>query len=152
MKLRAVVKGPIGTLAGIAVLTMASFGWAQAPDGRLLVPASASSLEGQPTIRLDVTIEGATRKALDRKQAASEALTIKIVDGRYYWTSRGDQPLTLISSGGFIYLMSSEPGKYVRFKQINDRLTYVEHVDTDFGSVTYWGELRILLGKSVRIP
>jgi hypothetical protein len=35
----------------------------------------------------------------------------------------------------------------VRIRQLRDKLTYVEHVDTDTGSVTYWGELRIVLGK-----
>jgi hypothetical protein len=44
-------------------------------------------------------------------------------------------------------LTSAEPGRYVRFKRINDRIAYVEHVDTAFGSVTYWGELRIVLDR-----
>jgi len=35
----------------------------------------------------------------------------------------------------------------VRFRRLGERLSYVEHVDLDLGSVTYWGELRIVLDK-----
>jgi hypothetical protein len=78
---------------------------------------------------------------------AEHRLTIKAENGRYFWASRGNLPLTLSSSGEFTYLASSEPGKYVRFRRVNDRITYVEHVDMAHGSVTYWGELRIVLGR-----
>ena len=111
------------------------------------IPRDASALEGVPTIRLDVTDHGAKRQKLDPTHAAAEALKIDIVDGRYYWTSREKQPLTVTTSGDFTYLASHEPGKYVRFKKLNNTISYVEHVDMDFGSVTYWGELRIVVGK-----
>ena len=53
----------------------------------------------------------------------------------------------MTSSGEFTYLSSNEPSRYVRVRRLNDRLTYIEHVDTALGSVTYWGELRIVIGK-----
>jgi hypothetical protein len=31
--------------------------------------------------------------------------------------------------------------------RLNDRVSYVEHVDLASGSVTWWGELRIVIGK-----
>jgi hypothetical protein len=71
---------------------------------------------------------------------------IRIVDGQYYWASRDNRPLRLQSSGEFTYL-SSEPGQYIRFTRMNDRISYVEHVDLAHGSVTWWGELRIVVGK-----
>jgi hypothetical protein len=113
----------------------------------VVIPQDASALEGTPTVRVDATSEGTTRQQLDRDRAASEALRIKIVDGKYFWASRQDRPLMLTTAGEFTYLTSAEPGKYVRFRKINDRLSYVEHVDMGFGSVTYWGELRIVIGK-----
>jgi hypothetical protein len=67
--------------------------------------------------------------------------------GRYVWASRENAPLILSSSGEFTYLSSSKPGNYVRFRQVNNRITYVEHLDTAHGSVTYWGELRVVLGN-----
>jgi len=53
----------------------------------------------------------------------------------------------LTSSGEFTYLSSGESCGYVRIRRLDDRLTYMEHVYTDLGSVRYWGELRIVSGK-----
>ena len=35
----------------------------------------------------------------------------------------------------------------MRFQDVNNTLIYVEHVDMGTQFVTYWGELRIVLGK-----
>jgi hypothetical protein len=111
------------------------------------IPENATALEGVPTIKLDATREGATRRELNGVEAANQRLTINIVNGQYYWSSRENLLLTVTSSGEFTYLLSTDPGRYVRFRRINDRIAYVEHVDMALGSVTYWGELRIVLGK-----
>ena len=141
----------VGVAAGLGL--MATLAAAQTQTGNSqavvipVIPKDATVLEGVPTVRLDVTDHGTKRQELDRKHAAAEALKIEIVDGRYYWASREKQPLTVTTSGEFTYLTSTEPGKYVRFKKLNDRISYVEHVDMEFGSVTYWGQLRIIVGK-----
>ena len=135
----------IGMVAALAILSWASSSRAQTIGATPVIPDNATALEGLPTARLDATSEGAKRQRLDRDHAVKQALQITIVDGRYYWTSRENRPLT--TSGEFTYLTSTEPGQYVRFRKINDRLSYVEHVDMEFGSVTYWGALRIVLGK-----
>lgn len=111
------------------------------------IPATATSLEGVPTVRIDTTHDRATRRELGGAEATKSLLKIRIVDGRYYWASQDDRPLTVSTAGDFTYLSSAEPGRYVRFRRLNDRLTYVEHVDMPTGSVTFWGELRIMLGK-----
>lgn len=62
--------------------------------------------------------------------------------------SAGDErPLLVTASGEFVYLSSREPGKYVRVRRLDDRFTYLEHVDMPFGSVTFWGELRVDLER-----
>ena len=141
----------VGVAAGIALMATLAAAQTQTGNGQAVVvpviPKDATVLEGVPSVRLDVTDHGTTRLELDRKHAAAEALKIEIVDGRYFWASREKQPLTVTTAGEFTYLMSTEPGKYVRFKKLNDRISYVEHVDTEFGSVTYWGQLRIIVGK-----
>jgi hypothetical protein len=137
--------------AGVAAcfVLLAAIGAGQSPPSSTppTIPKNATALEGQPTIRIDVSREGATRRQLDRAEAATQPLKISIVNGRYYWASRDNQPLTVTTSGAFTYLSSREPGHYVRFTKIDDRLEYVEHVDRDFRSVTFWGELRIVLQK-----
>lgn len=86
-----------------------------------------------------------TRQALDASEAARDRLMISHVDGCYYWTSRENRPLRLESVDGFTYF-TSEPGKYIRITRLKDRISYVEHVDLASGHVTWWGELRIVLG------
>jgi hypothetical protein len=110
------------------------------------IPAGATVLEGVPAVRIDTSQAGATRQVLTPPEAAKERLRVRIVDGRYYWESRGNRLLSLAPSGEFTYL-SSAPGAYIRITRLNDRLAYVEHVDSPTGSITWWGELRVVLGK-----
>lgn len=134
-------------MAGVVVSGSVLAHQADKTDGGIRVPENAIGLEGTPAVRIEATQERVSRQELDAAETAKQRLRINIEKGRYVWASRGNLPLTLSASGEFTYLASSEPGKYVRFQRVNDRITYVEHVDMALGSVTYWGELRIVLGK-----
>jgi hypothetical protein len=83
---------------------------------------------------------------LGQAEAAKNRLKVSVVDGQYRWSSRDNRPLQLLSSGEFTYL-SSEPGSYIRLTRFNDRIAYVEHVDSRIGIITYWGELEIVVRK-----
>jgi hypothetical protein len=144
-----------GPLAALLLMTSGGVAQTTATGGELL-PRNATALEGLPQVRIDTTRDDVRRKELDASEAAKSRLLIKIVDGRFYWGDRASVPLTVTSAGGFTYLSSGEPGRYVRFRYVNDTLTYVEHTDiayevkntnTAYGSVTYWGELRVILGN-----
>jgi hypothetical protein len=133
-------------MAGL-VLLMVGAGAALAQEARpqsVEMPAEATALEGTPTVRIDSVEGSTTRRVLGESEAATQPLAIRIVDGEFYWTSRDNRRLRLSTAGEFTYL-SSEPGKYVRFTRLHDRISYVEHVDTELGSVTWWGELRIVV-------
>lgn len=144
-----------GPLAALLLMTSGGVAQTTATGGDLL-PRNATALEGLPQVRIDTTRNDVRRRELDPSEAAKSRLLIKIVDGHFYWGDRTTTPLTVTSAGGFTYLSSGEPGRYVRFRYVNDTLTYVEHTDMAYGvensnmaygSVTYWGELRIILGK-----
>lgn len=75
------------------------------------IPAGATSLEGIPTVRIDSAEGQTTRRVLDTAEAAKSRLTVRVIDGQFYWATRGNQLLRLNSSGDFTYL-SSEPGQY----------------------------------------
>ena len=140
----------IGVVMGCLGLAMPTSHGQESPrPERVEIPATATTLEGIPTVRVDSAEGGTTRQVLSPSEAAKSRLTVGLVDGRYYWTSRGNRPLELSSSGEFTYL-SSEPGKYIRFTRLNDKISYVEHVedrDLGSGSVTWWGEMKIVTGK-----
>ena len=136
----------LGSVAFLVLSTRAgaqSSATAQPPT----LPKEATTLTGSPTVRVDTTPEGTSRRQLTAAEAKEHGLKISIVNGRYFWTNRQNEPLTVRQSGEFTYLSSKDPGQYVRFRRINDRLAYVEHLDMGLGSVTYWGELQISLDK-----
>jgi len=139
----------LGTAAAVTaclLVTAASFGQEAPQPPPVEIPAAATTLEGLPSVRIDSSEAGAIRRVLGATEAAQDRLTISVVDGEYFWTSRGNRPLRLSKSGEFTYL-SSTPGQYVRLTRFNDRITYVEHVDQKSGSVTWWGELRFIVNQ-----
>lgn len=131
-------------------LAAALAGWsaaaAQKPEqpSSVDVPAGAVALEGTPTVRIDAGEAAATRQVLTTSEAARARLRVEIVDGKYYWTSRGNRRLQLVPSGDYMYL-ASEPGHYIRITRLNDRLSYVEHVASKSGWVSWWGELKVVV-------
>jgi hypothetical protein len=129
--------------ASAALVTLVLSGPAAAQQVEL--PEGIIGLEGLPTLRIDSTEEGTVRRALDSAEAAEHRLQVHVRDGAFYWTSRDGDRLRLDRSGEFTYLMA-DPGRYIKVTRLDDRLTYVEHLETKpFGSITWWGELRIVL-------
>ena len=141
------VLGQIGIAVGCLSLAVPyGFGQEAPQPQRVEIPANATSLEGIPTVRIDSAEGMASRRSLDAAEAAKAGLTVRVVDGQFYWTTRGDRLLHLNTSGEFTYL-SSEPGQYIRLTRLNDKISYAEHVDLNSGSVTWFGELKVVIGK-----
>ncbi len=134
------------TIAILAALSTSAPAQNKPPD-TLKLPENATALEGLPQVRVDVTRDATSRRTLGPAEATAAPLAIRIAGGRFYWASQGDRPLAPSASGAFTYLSSAEPGRYVRIQRLKDRFTYVEHLDTDTGSVTFWGELRVVLSR-----
>jgi hypothetical protein len=128
-------------------VTMSSITGAQSAAQPPILPPDAVGLEGRPAVRVETTPEGTTRRTLGEREAGEARLSIRMKNGRYYWEDEPTRPLLMREAGEFTYLSGPEPGRYVRFTRINDRLQYVEHIDHELGSVTYWGELRVVLGR-----
>ena len=133
-------------LAGVSLAVPSRPGQETPRPQRVDIPADATSLEGIPTVRIDSTEGSTTRQVLDAAEAAKARLTVRVVDGQFHWTTRDNRLLRLNSSGEFTYL-SSDPGRYIRFTRVSDKISYAEHVDLTSGSVTWFGELRIVVGK-----
>jgi hypothetical protein len=143
---RLIVRAVGVAVASASLAVHGSIGQETSRPQRVEIPAGATSLEGIPTVRIDAAEQTTTRRVLDAAEAAKSRLTVRVIDGQFYWTTRGNRLLRLNSSGEFTYL-SSEPGQYIRFTRLNDKISYVEHVDLTSRSVTWFGELRIVVGK-----
>jgi len=136
----------IGVAGCLALGSSGAAQQAQTSGEKTVIPANASALEGVPAVRLDVKKDAAMRRQLDGDEAARQTLKIKVDNGRFFWATRENVPLTLTTAGEFTYL-SAEPGRYIRLRKVNDKIEYVEHVDREWESVTWWGELRVVLKK-----
>jgi hypothetical protein len=133
-------------VALVAALWLAPTVFAQDAGQTLQIPGIAE-LEGMPRVRVDSSDVATTRRPVEPAEATRSLLRIRVRDGRYFWASRNDAPLRVTSAGAFTYL-TAEPGSYIRLTRLNDTIAYVEHVDLkERGSVTWWGELRIVLPK-----
>jgi hypothetical protein len=137
---------PVVAIAFGALAAVASSSQDASQPQSVQIPAGAVTLEGIPTVRIDSTEQGATRRVLGEAEARRERLTVRQMNGKFYWASRENKLLQLNSSGPYTYL-SSEPGSYIRLTRINDRISYVEHLDSARGNVTWWGTLKIVVGK-----
>jgi len=133
-------------MGALCLIGSVSFGQESTEPQPVEIPPTAAVLEGIPTVRVDAAEDGATRQVLSESEAEESRLTVGFVDDQYYWTSRDNQPLQKFAVGAFTYL-SSDPGHYIRFTRLNDRIAYEEHVDSASGSTTWWGELRIVVGQ-----
>jgi hypothetical protein len=136
----------LGVCMAAGLLTTAAGAQTPAGETGLSLPAGTTRLEGLPRVRVDTSETTTRRHVLAPAEAAGDRLTIR-VDGNRYFLGDSTRPLTVERAGAFVYLSSTEPGKYIRVRRVNDRLTYVEHVDQGARSVTYWGELRVVLGR-----
>ncbi len=137
----------VGALGLGLLLSHAS---AQTPQAKqpaaLEIPKTATTLEGIPSVRVDLSADASTRRVLGKDEAAKNKLNVKVKNGQFFWASREGEPLALNKAGDYTFL-SSTPGNYITLRRVNDRITYVEHLDNKGKYITYFGELRIVVGK-----
>ncbi|MDO8794617.1 MAG: hypothetical protein Q7J25_08365 [Vicinamibacterales bacterium] len=136
----------VSLAAGLAAVPAVSLAQDARKPTKIEIPASAIALEGIPKVRVEEGDSLATLRLLPPEEAEKERLVVRMRNGEFFWETRDNQPLRLNLSGEFTYL-STDPGHYIRLSRVGDTLTYVEHVEMDSRSVTWRGELRIVLGK-----
>ena len=130
---------------GFSGLTVAAAQGTGAP-APLDIPKTATALEGIPSVRVDLSEAASQRRVLGKDEAAKNKMGIQVKNGQFFWASQGGEPLALNRKGEFTFL-SATPGNYITLRKVNDRLTYVEHLDNKGQYITYFGELRVVVGK-----
>jgi hypothetical protein len=129
----------------LVLLTLASGQTAPRPE-RVEIP-KMGILQGVPTIRIDSAEDRTTRQVLDPAEASQNPLKVRVRDGRFYWASHDNRPLQAYSSGAYTFLTSDEPGSYIRLTMLDNKISYLEHIDLkERGCVTWWGEIKVFVG------
>lgn len=147
MNVARLVRMALGTAGlALALLTPVSAQNAGTAPATLEIPKTATTLEGIPSVRVDFSSDDTTRRVLGKDEASKNKLNIKVKNGQFFWASHEGEPLSLNKTGEYTFL-SSTPGNYITLRRVNDRITYVEHLDNKGKYITYFGELRIVVGK-----
>jgi len=115
------------------------------PDS-VVIPRAATALEGIPTVLISSDGDTTEKQSLSGTEATKNRLLITVVNGQFYWASRGNRPLQLLGSGAFTYLYEG-PGAYIKFTKLGNKILYMEHANISLSTLTYWGELKIITGK-----
>ncbi len=146
MSARPVATLVVATLCTIAATATLSAQKAAQPQP-VELPTGTLTLEGVPRVRIDDTETGSRRHVLDRKEADRHQFSIQVKDGQFFRGGTANQPPLKVEAQGAYTYLSAKPGSYIRFTRMNDRIAYVEHLEEGQNHVTFWGELRIVIGK-----
>jgi hypothetical protein len=112
--------------------------------------------EGRPLLQVQSGVLATVRNELSADEAFEYQVRIVERNGRFYWASRGMTELVRTESGVYITYVAVNGSGYVRvgspgLLDLRDRLPpeqrrkeigYVEHLLTQFESVTYYGNRR----------
>jgi len=110
------------------------------------IPAAATALEGLPTSLVSSDENGTEKRVLNTGEATKNRLLVTVVNGNFYWASRGNRQLQMHQSGAFTYLCEG-PGAYIKFTRIGSKFVYMEHANILLSTLTYWGEMKIITGR-----
>jgi hypothetical protein len=109
--------------------------------------------EGRPLRKVESSFERTLESTLSADDAFKYSVRIVERAGKYYWASRGMGELMRHEAGGYITFFAVDGTGYIRIGipmllDLRDRLPdqqrskeigYVEHLLTQFASITYYG-------------
>jgi hypothetical protein len=110
-----------------------------------ILGADGIVFRGTPTVRVLSTADHDQRQKLDADSAEKNECVIVQRGKKYYWKSRGDQPMNRIDSSQFTYFVHTGGAGYVKiFTGVRDpkaAADYIEHINQQgFEVMTYWGK------------
>ena len=97
-------------------------------------------------------------EAQDVRNPSEALVVISRVDEKWQWTSREDRPLVKLRSGIYFLFIDPQGGGYIKmvnpeFSSLADEeYTYVEHLITGIGSISYWGKGRDVHSELLNLP
>ena len=144
---RAATRARDPRLLSLLVLSMTVVStWGQQLPEPIEIPAAATALEGVSTSLVSSDENGTKKRVLNRGEATKNRLLVTIVNGKFYWASRGNRHLEMHQSGAFTYLYEG-PGAYIKFARVGNKIVYLEHANLLLSTLTYWGEMKIITGR-----
>jgi len=105
--------------------------------------AADTEFEGTPETRVEVTLGATTSEAVPRAEREKRRVVITREGDQYFWASRNNTPLYKLDSGDYVTYVAATGVGYVRVlsarKAIGRKVTYMEHLTVQMGSITYFG-------------
>lgn len=108
---------------------------------------------GYPTIKIEVADGQSSTRNLTTSESKENAVVIKREGDKYYWASRQNKELILITGTAYNVFLSPEGLGYIKIqsnllKTVYDQLPkeekekaycFMEHVTNQLGGITYFG-------------
>ena len=113
-------------LAIVALVFSTAQTYSQDLPDTLVIPRTATALEGVPTVLVTSDEDSTETQKLSPSDSTKNRLLMSIVNGKFYWASRGNRELRLEESGAFTYLYEG-PGAYIKLTKVGNKIFYMEH-------------------------
>lgn len=103
---------------------------------------------GNPTVKVFTTPENNQKKNLSVEESDEFQVVIMLLDGDFYWVSRGMKKLIKSGAGAYDTYHAIDGSGYVRvikddmepmLVNTKNNITYVEHLVHNLSSISYYG-------------
>jgi hypothetical protein len=105
--------------------------------------AADTEFEGTPGTKVEVTLGAVSSEKVPKGEALQHRVLITREGDQYFWASRNNTPLYRLDSGDYVTYIAATGVGYVRVlnpsKARGRKVTYMEHLTVQLGSVTYFG-------------
>ena len=92
---------------------------------------------GFPVSKIESNQNQTKRYELTKKQTKEYQVVISEFEGRFYWESRNKVELIKTISGIYTNYVSPTGSGYIKVSTLDN--TYLEHINSGLGTITYWG-------------
>jgi hypothetical protein len=92
---------------------------------------------GFPVSKIESNQNQTKRYELTKNQTKEYQVVISEFEGRFYWESRNKLELIKTISGIYTNYVSPTGSGYIKVSTLDN--TYLEHINSGLGTITYWG-------------
>ena len=92
---------------------------------------------GFPVSKIESNQNQTKRYELTKNQTKEYQVVISEFEGRFYWESRNKVELIKTISGIYTNYVSPTGSGYIKVSTLDN--TYLEHINSGLGTITYWG-------------
>jgi len=99
-----------------------------------------TTIIGTPKAKVETHADSTKRSKLNAQQGVEYHMEIVRQGGEFIWISREGKTLTHSISGAYDNFVNPEGAGYVKVMMLQGECEYMEHVNLQLSTITYYGE------------